>query len=160
MNSTPQNQDESRSLMLSDDERTVLAAFLVAQRQWVFRHSFQLETVVKQCLCSAGFAVKCIARIEPHPVWHIVLSPAAPGCPRSPLGVRGAVRRAFQIAGHVVHSDCVSIIRCDEQRIEVAISLPKPAKRSQGKSNLRGAHQESVRRRFDGNDDDPLVPSG
>jgi hypothetical protein len=159
MNSTPQNKDESRSLMLSDDERAVLAAFLVAQRQWVFRQSFQLESVVKQCLSGAGFFVKRVTKIEPHPVWHLIMSPVSSACPRSALGVHGAVRRAFKIAGHTVPSDFISVVRCDEQRIEVAISLPKPAKRSQGKSNLRGAHPESVRRRFDDDDDDPLIPA-
>ena len=128
--------ENPHTLLLSGDEQVMLGAFLVFQQRHALRLCLPMEKVVEKALNSQGFQVRRVGKVQYHPVWHIVMCPVAPACPRSSLGVRGALRRAFRIAGHTIPADCISVVRCDEQRIEVAICLLEPAKPSRRKSNL------------------------
>src|SRR5204863_4683246 len=122
--------------LLSGDEQVMLGAFLVFQDRHALRLCLPMEKVVEKALNSQGFRVRRVGKVQYHPVWHIVMCPVAPACPRSSLGVRMSIKRAFKFAGYAIQAVCISVVRCDEQRIEVAVCLLESTKSSHRKSSL------------------------
>ena len=109
-------------LTLSPVERQWLRLFLAHNQSWARRYSLSMTFVVQTCLERAGFAVRRIEQIIPHPVWKFHLIRVKRSRWRSRLTAQAAMRKAFQIAGHKIPKDSISIMISGE-RIEVSVTV-------------------------------------